>query len=52
MNEQEREIDDLEIEVTAGPPPELPPGIPEDERYLMLLTRPLEVCAKYKPKFG
>lgn len=45
--------DDFEdAEVLAVPPPDIPKTIPEDERYLILLTKPLEVCAKYRPKFG
>ena len=45
--------DDFEdVEVPSVPPPDIPKTIPEDERYLLLLTKPLEVCAKYRPKFG
>lgn len=47
------DIEDVEdIEIPAIPPPDIPKTIPEDERYLILLTKPLEVCAKYRPKFG
>lgn len=41
-----------EPEEISVPPPELPRGLPEDERYLLLLTTPLRACAQYKPKFG
>lgn len=34
------------------PRPDLPKGLPEDERYLLLLLTPLRACAQYKPKFG
>ncbi len=34
------------------PPPNLPESLPEDERYFLLLTTPLRLCAQYKPKFG
>ena len=33
-------------------PPDLPQGLPEDERYFLLLITPLRACAEYKPKFG
>ena len=41
-----------DVEVPSVPPPDIPKTIPEDERYLILLTKPLEVCAKYRSKFG
>ncbi len=41
-----------DIELPAVLPPDIPKTIPEDERYLILLTKPLEVCARYRPKFG
>jgi hypothetical protein len=41
-----------DIEVLSVPPPDISKTIPEDERYLILLTKPLDVCAKYRPKFG
>jgi hypothetical protein len=47
--------EEFEIEVESGlveSPPELPPDLSEDERYLTLITKPLEICAQYKPKFG
>ena len=33
-------------------PPDISKEMPEDERYLLLLTRPLQVCRDYRPKFG
>lgn len=47
-------IQDLELteEDAAPPPPDLPAGLPEDERYFTLLSKALRVCASYKPKFG
>lgn len=51
MNSEEIEnIDDADL--ASIPPPELPKEIPEDERYLILLTTPLRASAQYKPKFG
>lgn len=41
-----------DIEIPSVPPPDIPKTIPEDERYLILLTKPLKACAKYRPKFG
>ena len=41
-----------DAEPPASPPPLLPDTLPEDERYLLLLTRPLEVCLNYLPRFG
>ena len=32
--------------------PQRTPITPEDERYLLLLIKPLEVCTYYRPKFG
>ncbi len=34
------------------PLPDVPKNIPQDERYLLLLTNALAVCEQYKPKFG
>lgn len=46
-------LDDLDEEVGAGvPPPDLPADLTGDERYLSLLSGALEVCKRYKPKFG
>lgn len=39
-------------EKISVPPPNLPENLPEDERYFLLLTTPLRLCAQYKPKFG
>ena len=44
--------DNEDFEVPSLTPPYIPNTIPEDERYLILLTTPLEACAKYRPKFG
>ena len=41
-----------EIEASAGPPPPLPAGLPEDERYFALLSGAIRKCLLYKPKFG
>lgn len=41
-----------ETDENSVPPPELPEGLPEDERYFLLLITPLRACAHYKPKFG
>jgi hypothetical protein len=41
-----------EADKVSVPPPTLPESLPEDERYFLLLTTPLRLCAQYKPKFG
>lgn len=40
------------VEERAGPPPLVPSGLPQDERYLLLLVTALRKCLDYKPKFG
>jgi hypothetical protein len=51
MNNEEVEIGN-EADLVSLPPTGLLQEIPEDERYLILLTTPLKVSAQYKPKFG
>lgn len=43
-------IDDNERKAEA--PPDLPAPLSEDDRYFLLLTRAVRVCAQYQPKFG
>ena len=36
----------------SSPPPDVSTLLPQEERYLLLLTKALNTCAVYKPKFG
>jgi hypothetical protein len=50
------ESDDLivpgKVEEHAGPPPQLPAGLSQEDRYLSLLLAAVRTCLNYKPRFG
>jgi hypothetical protein len=50
MSDEEMRIDDNEQKPES--PPAIPAYLPEDDRYFLLLTRAVGVCAQYRPRFG
>ncbi len=51
-NEMLEALELSDDDAITPPPPDLPAGLPEDERYFALISKALAVCASYKPKFG
>lgn len=48
----EEYIETEEVDTASGPPPILPEGLPQDERYFTLFATAIRKCLTYKPKFG
>jgi hypothetical protein len=45
-------IEPAKIEERAGPPPVMPAGLSQEDKYLNLLLTALRTCLDYKPRFG